>query len=120
MGERASFPRRLGALSIDWAIATFTVALMYPLQSSSLAPSIARLAVFVIEVGLLTALGGASIGKRIFGLRVVTWPDYLYVRSSSAFLRTFLVALVIPALLIDSEGRGYHEKFSKTTVLRIR
>jgi len=42
------------------------------------------------------------------------------VKASSAFLRTFLVALVIPALLIDSEGRGYHEKFSKTTVLRIR
>jgi uncharacterized RDD family membrane protein YckC len=111
MGERASFPRRLGALSVDWAIATFTVALIYPLQASSLAPSLAR---------LLTALGGASIGKRVFGIRVVTWPDYLFVRTSSAFLRTFLVALVIPALLIDSEGRGYHEKFSKTTVLRVR
>jgi uncharacterized RDD family membrane protein YckC len=85
-----------------------------------LAPSLARLGVFVVEVGLLTSLGGASIGKRVFGLRVVTWPDYLYVKASSAFIRTFLVALVIPALLIDSEGRGYHEKFSKTTVLRIR
>ena len=120
MGERASFPRRLGALSVDWAVATFTVALIYPLQSSSLGPSLARLIAFVLEVGLLTSLGGASIGKRVFGIRVVTWPDYFYVKPGAAFLRTILIALVIPALLIDSEGRGYHEKFSKTTVLRTR
>ncbi|MGA0902190.1 MAG: hypothetical protein ACO3RD_04750, partial [Candidatus Nanopelagicaceae bacterium] len=70
MGERASFPRRLGALSVDWAIATFTVALIYPLQASSLAPSIARLVVFVIEVGLLTVSSQVSntlsIGLLIF------------------------------------------------------
>jgi hypothetical protein len=33
-------------------------------------------------------------------------------------LRSLLVALVIPVFLIDGEGRGLHERLSKTTVLR--
>ena len=118
MGERAGFLRRFGAISVDWAIASFTTALIYPLQSSALAPSIVRLAIFVFEVGLLTSLGGASIGKRVFGIRVFSWPDYFYVKPGSAFLRSLLVALVIPVFLIDGQGRGLHERLSKTTVLR--
>ena len=118
--ERASALRRLGALSIDWAIATFSTALFYPLQASSLEPTLVRLAIFVIEVGLLTSFGGASIGKRIFGIRVVTWPDYFFVKPKAAFLRVFLVALVLPALFTDSQGRGFHERISRTTVVRIK
>ena len=118
--ERASALRRLGALSIDWAIASFTTALFYPLQASSLEPTLVRLAIFVFEVGLLTSFGGASIGKRIFGIRVVTWPDYFFVKPKAAFLRVFLVALVLPALFTDSQGRGFHERISRTTVVLIK
>jgi uncharacterized RDD family membrane protein YckC len=118
--ERAGAIRRIGALSIDWAIASFTTALFYPLQASSLEPTLVRLAIFVLEVGVLTSFGGASIGKRVFGIRVLTFPDYFYVRPRAAFLRVFLVALVLPALFTDSEGRGFHERISKTTVVRIK
>jgi uncharacterized RDD family membrane protein YckC len=118
--ERAGALRRIGALFIDWAIASFTTALIYPLQASSLEPTLVRLAIFVFEVGLLTSFGGASIGKRVFGIRVVTWPDYYFVKPGAAFLRVFLVVLVLPALFIDSEGRGFHERISKTTIIRIR
>ena len=118
--ERASALRRLGALSIDWAIASFTTALFYSLQASSLEPTLVRLAIFVFEVGLLTSFGGASIGKRIFGIRVVTWPYYFFVKPKAAFLRVFLVALVLPALFTDSQGRGFHERISRTTVVRIK
>jgi len=118
--ERASAPRRLGALSIDWAVASFITALFYPLQASSLEPTLVRLAIFVFEVGLLTSFGGASIGKRIFGIRVVTWPDHFFVKPKAAFLRVFLVALVLPAIFTDSQGRGFHERISRTTVVRIK
>jgi uncharacterized RDD family membrane protein YckC len=107
-------------LSLDWAVATLTTGLFFPVFASSLAPSLTRLAVFVLEVGLLTALGGASIGQRIMGIRVVSFPDQYFVTPSMAFLRTLLIALVIPALVIDSEGRGLHDRFTKSQVIRTR
>ena len=121
MGElgRASIGRRFSALFIDWLVATFTTALFYPLFASSLAPSLFRLGVFVIEVGLLTALTGSSIGQRALGIRVVSFPDGLFITPSSAFLRTLLIALVLPALVIDKEGRGLHERITKSQVIKL-
>ena len=53
--------------------------------------------VFVVEVGLLTGLLGFSIGKRLAGLKV-EGPDGRPIGVPRALLRTFLLALVIPAL----------------------
>ena len=80
----------------------------------------ARLGVFVLEVGLLTALMGASIGQRILGLRVVSYPDQLFITPGAAFLRTFLLVLVIPPLVQDEESRGLHERFTKSQVVKVR
>lgn len=116
---KAGYGRRFLALCIDWAIATFSAALIIPLQSSSLGPSLTRLGVFVLEVAILTSLGGASAGQRLMKLRVLSYPDYLFVKPAPIFLRTFLIALVIPAVVTDSEGRGLHDRISKTVVMRV-
>jgi len=117
--ERASMGRRLAALMIDWVVATFTTGLLFPIFASSLAPSLTRLVIFVLEVGLMTALTGASIGQRILGVRVVTYPEQYFLIPSKAFLRTLLIALVIPALVIDSESRGLHDRFTKSQVVKV-
>ena len=118
--ERASLSRRLAALFIDWMIATFTAGLFYPLFTSALEPTLARLGIFVLEVGLLTALGGASMGQRLLGLRVVSYPDQLFITPNSAFLRTLLLILVIPPLVQDGNGRGLHERFTRSQVVRAK
>lgn len=115
----ASYGRRFAALSIDWAIASFSAALVIPLQSSALGPSLVRLGVFVLEVALLTSLGGASAGQRILRLRVLSYPDHYFVRPGMVFLRTFLIALVIPAVVTDQEGRGLHDRIARTVVVKI-
>ena len=112
--------RRLSALMVDWIVATLTTGMLFPLFASSLAPSLTRLAIFVLEVGLMTALTGASIGQRLFGIRVVSYPDQYFLLPSKAFLRTLLIALVIPALVIDNEGRGLHDRFTKSQVVRVK
>jgi uncharacterized RDD family membrane protein YckC len=53
-------------------VATFTTALFFSSRTSELTPSLTRLGIFFLEVGLLTALTGASIGQRIMKIRVVT------------------------------------------------
>lgn len=117
--EQAGYGRRFLAISIDWAIATFSASLLIPLQSSALAPSLIRLGVFILEVALLTSLGGASAGQRILKLRVLSWPDYFFVKPGAVFLRTFLIALVIPAVITDQDGRGLHDRIAKTVVVRL-
>jgi len=118
--ERAAFPRRLVALLIDWAVALLTTALIFPLDSSDLAPSLFRLGIFFLQVGLLTSFGGASIGQRIVGIRVVSQDEQFYIRASTAFLRTALIIAVLPPVIIDSDGRGLHERITKTDVVRVR
>ena len=118
--ERASMGRRLSALMVDWIVATLTTGMLFPLFASSLAPSLTRLAIFVLEVGLMTALTGASIGQRLFGIRVVSYPDQYFLLPSKAFLRTLLIALVLPALVIDNESRGLHDRFTKSQVVRVK
>lgn len=117
--ERAGYGRRFVAISIDWAIATFSAALVIPLQSSALGPSLVRLGVFIFEVALLTALTGASAGQRVMKLKVVTWPDCFFVVPKKIALRTFLIALVIPAVVTDQDGRGLHDRITGTVVVKV-
>ena len=117
--KQAGYGRRFIALCIDWALATFSAALVIPLQYSALGPSLIRLGVFVLEVAVLTSLGGASAGQRIMKLRVLSWPDYLFVKPGAIFMRTFLIALVIPAVVTDKDGRGLHDRMTKTVVMRL-
>jgi uncharacterized RDD family membrane protein YckC len=100
-------------------VATFTTALFFSSRTSELTPSLTRLGIFFLEVGLLTALTGASIGQRIMKIRVVTWPGQLYAPPRSAFLRTFLILLILPPVIVDSEGRGLHDRIAGTEVVRV-
>ena len=117
---RPSLGRRFAALAIDWTIATLTSGVVAPIISSALVPSSLRLGLFILEVWLLTTLTGSSMGQRLLGIRVVTWPDHYYAKPLPLLLRTFLIALVIPAVVYDSEGRGLHERLTSTTLIRIR
>lgn len=118
--KRAGLGIRLAALAIDWALATMTTALFVPPFSSAIGPSALRLGIFVLEVSIVTGFSGSSMGQRIMGLRVLSWPDHLFITPMRAFMRTLLIALVIPAVVYDNEGRGLHERLTQTTVVRIK
>ncbi len=83
--------------------------------------SIASNGAFAIEVLLLTALTGQSLGMRVLGIRVARLaepdgpPGFV-----PAALRTALLMLVLPALIFDRDGRGLHDKAAGTAVLRTR
>jgi uncharacterized RDD family membrane protein YckC len=76
---------------------------------------------FAAQVLLLTALTGQSLGKRVLGIRVVRLaqqegpPGFL-----PAAVRTALVMLVLPAVIMDRDGRGLHDKAAGTLVVRTR
>ena len=116
---RAGIGRRLAALVIDWiaselvALAVFGRAYPFGTNQSMLATYV----VFFVEVALLTSLMGGSFGQVLLGVRIVrtdgsrAWPLRVLVR-------TLLLCLVIPAVIMDGEGRGLHDKAAGTRVVR--
>jgi uncharacterized RDD family membrane protein YckC len=110
--EQAGTGRRFLALIIDWLMC---------LLISSLAGigsrSISTLAIFFIEVSILTTLQQASAGQRILRMRVVDFTNYGVVPARKVLVRTILICLVLPAVF-TREGRGLHDWVANSVVVR--
>jgi uncharacterized RDD family membrane protein YckC len=123
-GSVAGWSRRLGALVIDWVICSLiAIAFFYHPQAGHAAnvlaqPRLWTPAVFGAEDFLLTGLTGVTIGKRLCGLRVIRL-DGRPVGLPRAFVRTLLLMLVVPAMIMDRDLRGLQDKAAGTVVVRI-
>jgi uncharacterized RDD family membrane protein YckC len=117
-GEVGGLGRRLGALVIDWLVST-GVALLLVGTAGYLSnqASLATLLVFAVEVTVFTWLIGASFGQRLLGLSVVR-IDGGRLSLWRALLRTLLICLVIPAVVMDSYGRGLQDRAVGSIVIR--
>lgn len=81
--------------------------------------SLAGNGAFALQVLLLTALTGQSIGMKLVGIRVVRLAD----RDGAlgflpAAVRLALLCLLLPALIFDRDGRGLHDKAAGTVVVK--
>lgn len=108
--QSVSLGRRFLALAIDWAVAVFSAAAIADVSvpAQGLGQSLVVSGVFVVEVAVLTGLLGFSIGKRIAGLRV-EGKDGRPIGVPRALVRTLLLSLVLPALVMTDERRGLHD-----------
>jgi uncharacterized RDD family membrane protein YckC len=107
----AGVGRRVGALFIDWLLSMLIAWSAFHSQSWTIV-------VFGVEVYLLTALTGFTVGKRVLGMRVVRL-DGKPVGLWWALLRTLLLLAVVPPLVFDNDLRGLHDKAANTLVIRI-
>ncbi len=105
--------RRFLALMIDWTMCSI-IANFGGFESKSLS----ILAIFFIEVIVLTTLAQASAGQRILRLKIVDFTDEGVVRPVRILLRTTLICLVLPAIF-TREGRGLHDWAANSKVVRI-
>ena len=116
-GSVARLGRRLVALCLDYAMAVLVALLFAPYQSGR--HSLVTLVVFAIaQIVFIPTLGG-SIGHRLLGLRVLA-IDGSWVGFRRALIRTVLLVVVIPALVWDSDQRGFHDKVAGTVLVRLR
>lgn len=118
-GSIARMGRRLLALSIDWLTSNLIVNAFFDFRYGSTQSGTFTLLIFVIQVSFFTALIGASFGQQILGvgIRAVNGTRLGVIQC---VLRTVLLALVIPALIWDRDGRGLHDKLTNAVALRIR
>jgi hypothetical protein len=110
-GSVASMPRRVVALFIDWLL---SMAIAYWLTKSQYW----TIVVFAVEVYILTALGGVTVGKRLAGIRVTRLGGGP-VGFGWALVRTAILLTVVPPLLTDRDLRGLHDRAANTIVTRL-
>lgn len=116
---RASLARRFAALMLDWLSCYFIVTAI----SGGIGAAVPNrpfyvLGLFFIQIFMLSWLQGASLGHRVFGIRIIRYVDGGPINLRQAFIRSVLLVTVIFAITFDEEGRGLHERFSQTILIR--
>jgi len=120
MHSEVSLGRRFAAITLDW-IASYLIAIVFFSGSGTFLErtphaGLPALTIFFLEYFLLVALQGASAGHRIFRMRIVNFDNGLRPTFAQALVRTVLMVIVITAITYDENGRGIHERFSKTKI----
>lgn len=115
----ARIGRRFGALLVDWLIGYGLAALGITLGfvTAATLPSAVLIMWFVVGVVSLR-LFGFTPGQYALGLMVIPVDNRLHVGLGRAIARGAILALVIPALFIDGDGRGLQDRFTATAVVR--
>lgn len=108
----AGWGRRLLALVIDWFIPALVSNVWF--QGHSLV----TLGLFVLLQTLGVGLLGTTIGKRLAGIQVVRVGGAM-TGLPKALLRTVLLCLLVPPLVIDGDGRGLHDRIAGTVQIRM-
>ena len=116
---RVGLVRRMAALMVDWLACYFIVTAASG-GLGALAPNRAWtvLTLFFAEISIFSALQGATMGHRIFGIRIVRFVDGGVISPLQALIRSLLLVTVIFAVTFDENGRGMHERFSGTVLTR--
>jgi uncharacterized RDD family membrane protein YckC len=126
-GERLGLPqsgrgsvgrpgRRIAALAIDWALA-YAVSALFFRSADPTAMNVTITLCFVVMQSVFIPTIGGSIGHRLVGLRIVPLAGG-WVGLWRPVVRSVLLALVIPALVWDSDQRGFHDKIAATVLIR--
>lgn len=117
---RVSLGRRFAALMLDWLSCYFIVtAISGGIGAATPNRPFFILGLFFTQIFILSWLQGASLGHRIFGIRIIRYVDGAPINARQAFIRSALLVTVIFAITFDEEGRGLHERFSQTILIRI-
>jgi hypothetical protein len=110
-GSVGKLGRRIAALAIDWALASLISLAFFGYNSW------VTLGLFVVlQIVFIPTIGG-SIGHRLVGMRLVPISGG-YVGVWRPVVRSVLLAVVIPAVVWDSDHRGFHDKIAGTVLLR--
>ena len=121
-GERLGLPqigpgsigrpgRRLLGFAIDWGIAIGVSSIFFSYDPA------ANLIIFVIlQIAFIPTIG-ASIGHRLVGLRIISIHGG-WVGLWRPIVRSVLLGIALPALVWDSDQRGFHDKIAGTALIR--
>ncbi|AND16518.1 RDD family protein [Rathayibacter tritici] len=121
-GERLGLPRegrlsigrpgrRIAALAVDFAVSALLSLAFFDYDRWA-----SLLLFIVLQVVFIPTIGG-SVGHRLLGMRVVRLGGG-WVGVWRPLVRSVLLAVLVPALVWDSDQRGFHDKVAGTVLVR--
>jgi uncharacterized RDD family membrane protein YckC len=126
-GSLATFSSRVVAFIIDafssaligaFLVDAFGSALIAGLFTAPRLPGNWSLLAFaVLTIGTLLVFGQTP-GMRLLGLRLAHPQEGQRLAVWRAVVRTALLMLLVPALVVDADGRGLHDRITDTAVVR--
>lgn len=108
-----SLGRRFGALIIDWVLSLLVANIFADPVRDGWAPVL----VLILEYGVFLGLFAQTPGMYITKVRCVNWHDGGRIGLLRALGRGVLLALVVPALIMDQHRRGVHDRLVDSVVV---
>lgn len=108
----ASIARRFGALMIDWILCLLVSRLFADPFTEGWAP----VSVLILEYTFFVGFFGQTPGMRLLRLRCLGAETGRPVGPVRALVRGVLLAVVLPALIMDDQQRGWHDRAAGTIV----
>jgi uncharacterized RDD family membrane protein YckC len=119
-GSVATFGARLLAFLVDGILAdVIAIIANGGYHTSDRQNLFGYLAFLLIEIVFVT-LAGQTPGMRVAGIAVVRESDKSRPFLGWVLLRTLMIAIVAPALVIDTDGRAMSDRAAGTVMLRTR
>jgi uncharacterized RDD family membrane protein YckC len=115
---RASLGRRLLALFVDWIACLLISGLFANPRTNPIAAPLVLVLEYTFFVGFFAQTPGMWLA-RIRCVSVLPGREGLPPGAPRAALRGLLLALAIPALLMDHDQRGLHDKAAGTRMVRV-
>ena len=116
---RVSQGRRMLGVLIDWLM-SYAIAIGFFVEFGEPSMGAVVFLIFTAQYLLFAALGGATPGHRVVGLKIVRFSDGAMPTPLQALIRTGLLVLIVTAITFDHNGRGINERLSNTVLVRTR
>ena len=116
---RVSQGRRMLGVLIDWLM-SYAIAIGFFVEFGESSMGAVVFLIFTAQYLLFAALGGATPGHRVVGLKIVRFSDGGMPTPLHALIRTGLLVLIVTAITFDHNGRGINERLSNTVLVRTR
>jgi hypothetical protein len=108
-----SLGRRFGALVVDWVLCLLVSNFFADPVRDGWAPVL----VLVLEYGFFLGLFAQTPGMYVTRIRCLSWADGGRIGIPRALLRGLLLALVVPALIMDDKRRGFHDRLAGSVIV---
>ena len=112
-GSLGSFSDRAAGYVVD-AVGSALIAWAF---TAPYGPGNWSLVVFGVLTVVTLVLFGQTPGHRLLGLRLAHPTPESRLGPWRALIRTALLVLLVPALITDADGRGLHDRLTKTAVV---
>jgi hypothetical protein len=119
-GSAAPMSRRLLALFVDWLVAGGLALLIVRWNLLSPMISTTQWITWFLIGTVAVRLWRFTPGQYLVGIQVAPADGTNTIGIGRAFVRNLLLTLIVPPLITDIDGRGLHDRATRTVVVRSR